>query len=86
MSGVSVALGGGGSRGLAHIGALQVLEEEGIEIRSVSGISAGAIAGALLGAYWGTDNVPDRFKKNVMGNKDDPGAKGRGETGVFGWR
>ncbi|MDE0960243.1 MAG: patatin-like phospholipase family protein [Planctomycetota bacterium] len=46
MSTVSVALGGGGSRGLAHIGALQVLEEEGIEIRSVSGISAGAIAGA----------------------------------------
>jgi len=46
VSGVSVALGGGGSRGLAHIGALQVLEEEGIEIRSVSGISAGAIAGA----------------------------------------
>lgn len=43
---VTVALGGGGSRGLAHLGALQVLEEEGIEIRSVSGISAGAIAGA----------------------------------------
>ncbi len=43
---VAVALGGGGSRGLAHLGALQVLEEEGIEISSVSGISAGAIAGA----------------------------------------
>ena len=36
---VAVALGGGGSRGLAHLGALQVLEEEGIEISSVSGIS-----------------------------------------------
>ncbi len=46
MTTVSVALGGGGSRGLAHIGALQVLEEEGIQIDSVSGISAGAIAGA----------------------------------------
>ena len=46
MSRISVALGGGGSRGLAHFGALQVLEEEGIEICSVSGISAGAITGA----------------------------------------
>ena len=46
MKVVSVALGGGGSRGLAHLGALQVLEEEGIEISSVSGISAGAITGA----------------------------------------
>jgi len=46
VRGVAVALGGGGSRGLAHLGALQVLEEEGIPIESVSGISAGAIAGA----------------------------------------
>ncbi|MBT5738013.1 MAG: hypothetical protein HN891_10565 [Planctomycetes bacterium] len=46
MTTVSVALGGGGSRGLAHIGALQVLEEAGIQIEAVSGISAGAIAGA----------------------------------------
>ena len=46
MTAISVALGGGGSRGLAHFGALQVLEEEGIEIRNLSGISAGAITGA----------------------------------------
>jgi NTE family protein len=46
MTSISVALGGGGTRGLAHLGALQVLEEEGIEIRRVSGISAGAITGA----------------------------------------
>lgn len=41
-----VALGGGGSRGLAHLGVLEVLEEEGIPIQGLIGTSVGAIVGA----------------------------------------
>lgn len=43
---IGVALGGGFARGIAHIGILKVLEEEGIPIRFVVGTSVGALIGA----------------------------------------
>ena len=42
-----IALGGGGARGLAHLGVLKVLESEGIELHLIAGTSFGAIAGAM---------------------------------------
>ena len=49
--GVTLVLGGGGARGLAHLGVLQVLDEEGIPVDCIVANSAGAIVGAgyLLG-------------------------------------
>jgi NTE family protein len=46
MPAIGVALGGGFARGLAHIGVLKVLEEEGIPVRMLAGTSVGAIMGA----------------------------------------
>ena len=43
---IGVALGGGFARGMAHIGVLKVLEEEGIPIRLMTGTSVGALIGA----------------------------------------
>jgi NTE family protein len=43
---IGLALGGGFARGMAHIGVLKVLEEEGIPIRIVAGTSVGALIGA----------------------------------------
>ena len=43
---IGIALGGGFARGMAHIGVLKVLEEEGIPIRVVAGTSVGALIGA----------------------------------------
>ncbi|HTW32863.1 MAG TPA: patatin-like phospholipase family protein [Candidatus Sulfotelmatobacter sp.] len=43
---IGVALGGGFARGIAHIGVLKVLEEEGIAIHAVAGTSVGALIGA----------------------------------------
>ncbi len=48
---IGIALGGGGARGLAHLGVLQALEEAGIRPVAVSGTSAGSILGALFGLY-----------------------------------
>ena len=53
---VSLVLGGGGARGYAHIGIIEVLLELGYEIKSISGTSMGALIGALyasgkLGEY-----------------------------------
>ena len=50
---IGLTLGSGGARGLAHIGVLQVLEENGIRPDMVAGCSAGAIFGAIYAA--GTD-------------------------------
>lgn len=47
---VVLALGGGAARGLAHIGVLRVLEEQGVIVRGISGTSIGAIVGALHAA------------------------------------
>ncbi len=47
---VGLALGGGGARGLAHIGVLKVFEEEGIPVHHLSGASVGALIGALYAA------------------------------------
>jgi len=44
---VGLALGGGGARGLAHIGVLAALTEAGVPIDVVGGTSMGAIIGAL---------------------------------------
>tara|TARA_R110000850_G_scaffold209705_9_gene335730 strand:+ start:2882 stop:3829 length:948 start_codon:yes stop_codon:yes gene_type:complete len=44
---VGLALSSGGAKGLAHIGVIQILEENGIEIDAVSGTSMGAYVGGL---------------------------------------
>jgi NTE family protein len=43
---IGVALGGGFARGMAHIGVLRVLEQEGIPVRLIAGTSVGALIGA----------------------------------------
>jgi NTE family protein len=44
---VSLVLGSGGARGLAHIGVIHWLEENGYDIRSISGCSMGALIGGI---------------------------------------
>lgn len=44
---IGLALSGGGIKGLCHAGALKALEEYGIKPDIISGVSAGAIVGAL---------------------------------------
>lgn len=47
---VSLVLGSGGARGLAHIGVIQWLTEQGYEIRSIAGSSIGALVGGIHAA------------------------------------
>jgi NTE family protein len=44
---VALALGGGAAKGLAHVGVLKGLEEDGIEVAAIAGTSMGSIVGAL---------------------------------------
>ena len=47
---LGIALGGGGAKGLAHIGVLRVLEQARVPISIVTGTSAGSVVGALYAA------------------------------------
>lgn len=47
---VALALGSGGARGYAHIGAIRELEARGHEVVGVSGASMGAVVGSLFAA------------------------------------
>lgn len=53
---VGLALGGGFARGLAHIGVLKVLEENGIKVHCVAGTSVGSI---IAGAYAGGASIEE---------------------------
>jgi len=44
---IGLALAGGGAKGIAHIGVIEILEEEGINIDRIAGTSIGAIIGAM---------------------------------------
>lgn len=49
--GVALVLGGGGSKGLAHVGVLEVLEENDIPINLIVGTSSGAGVGAMYASF-----------------------------------
>lgn len=60
---VAVVLSGGGAKGIAHIGVLQVLESEGISPRIVTGTSMGALVGGL----YAMGHSPDALDTLVRG-------------------
>jgi NTE family protein len=47
---VSLVLGSGGARGLAHIGAIREIEKTGVEIKAIAGCSMGALVGGIYAA------------------------------------
>lgn len=47
--GIGLVLGGGGARGVAHVGVLKALDEKGFVPDAIAGCSMGAIVGAMVG-------------------------------------
>ena len=66
---IGLALGGGGARGLAHIGVLEVLEEERVPIDLIAGTSIGSIIG---GSYALEPDAADLRKRTLAYVKSDP--------------
>jgi NTE family protein len=60
---ISLALGGGGSRGYAHIGVLRCLEQAGFHVRAVAGTSAGGIVATAYAAGYTPDELEAAFSK-----------------------
>ncbi|HUH46299.1 MAG TPA: patatin-like phospholipase family protein, partial [Arenibacter sp.] len=59
---IGLVLSGGGAKGLAHIGALKVIEEAGIKIDFIGGTSMGAIIGALYASGYTASELDSIFK------------------------
>jgi len=57
MAAVSLALGGGGSKGYAHLGVIRALQKNGFEIKAIAGTSAGGMAAAVFAAGFSPDEV-----------------------------
>jgi len=64
--GVGVVLGGGGAKGYAHVGAVRLLLEQGVEFDFVGGTSAGAIYGSGMAlTNFDMDRVEQLCKRSV---------------------
>lgn len=62
--GIGVALAGGGLKGLAHIGALQALEELGIKIEYLSGTSSGSIFASFYAMGYTVNEIKEKTMKH----------------------
>lgn len=58
---LALALGGGGARGLAHIGVLRIMEREKIDIDLIVGTSIGAVVGAMYVQHRSADVIQSKF-------------------------
>ena len=60
---VGLVLSGGGAKGLAHIGVLKVLEENGVKIDYIAGTSMGAIIGGLYASGYTATELDSIFQQ-----------------------
>lgn len=92
-SGFALVLGGGGARGLAHIGVLKVLEREGLTPEYIVGTSMGAIVGGMYAQQPSAKAVEERIKRLIQsrpfrrivvdGFAHEPAPDGVGTTSVL---
>jgi len=68
---IGVALGGGGVRGLAHILALEVLDDLGIQPVAIAGTSMGSIIGALYASGLSGREIRERLAAHTISSQDD---------------
>ena len=83
---VTLALGGGGVRGMAHIGVVRKLIEKGVKIRAIAGTSAGGLIGGLFAAGFSPDEIERAMRylnqKRPLARGKEAGPSFLGVTGV----
>jgi NTE family protein len=83
---ITLALGGGGAKGNAHIGVLRRLEKEGYKIRSVAGTSYGGLVAALYSVGYSPTEIQAIFEStdqtHLYGRAPQDGPSLLGMAGV----
>ncbi len=86
---ISVALGGGGSKGNSHIGVLRYLEQQGFQIRAIAGSSFGGLVACFYAAGFSPDDIEEIFARadqsKLYTRVKDESASLLGLTHVDGW-
>ena len=83
---ITLALGGGGAKGNAHIGVIRRLEKEGFRIKGVAGTSFGGIVAVLYALGYSADKIEEVFasldQSQFYGHAPDDGPSLMGLAGV----
>jgi NTE family protein len=82
---IGLALGGGGARGLAHIGVLKVLEREHIKPDIIAGTSVGSIVGGAIASGMTVNELEERvdaFLESDLYRSSELKAMGDAESGA----
>ena len=86
---ITLALGGGGARGNAHIGVIRRLEKEGFRIRAVAGTSMGGVVAAVYAAGYSPNEIEALFleveQSKLFGRSPHDGPSILGLAGVTKW-
>lgn len=70
---IAIALGGGGARGLAHLGVLEVLDDQGIRPAFLSGTSMGGLIAALRATGTDPDDITATARRFKLPSRFLPG-------------
>ena len=62
MPDVAIALGGGGVKGIVHVGVIRRLQQLGITIKAIAGTSVGGIIGAVAAKGF----TPDEIEEHIL--------------------
>ncbi len=60
---IGLALSGGGSHGIAHVGVLKVMEEAGLRPDYITGVSMGSIVGGMYAIGYSADSLHKILKQ-----------------------
>lgn len=83
---ISLALGGGGAKGIAHLGVLRALLKKGFKVRAIAGTSVGGVIGALFAAGYLPDEIIAKFiqvdQSTLFGRQPSDGPSLFGVAGI----
>jgi len=86
---ITLALGGGGAKGNAHIGVIRRLEKEGIQIKAIAGTSFGGLVAIFYALGYTPDQIEELFadldQAQLFGFGRDEGPSLLGLSGVTKW-
>ena len=80
---IGLALGSGGAKGFAHLGAIRAFEENGIEFDIIGGTSIGSIVGAFYADGYSSTDIFELLKKINIGDIANTFMLGMDTSGMF---